>query len=538
MNIGELFVRVGADTSGLQRGMRQAEGSVRSFGRATQSINFDRLRGPLTTLAGQLTGLSPAFGSLTGTLLSMSAGGGIAAGAIAGFALIGGAMRKMGEDVREANKALEDTAKQLDDLSRKRAVGGQLAAFEGLVEARTERRAVQDQIDERQAKIAGRSAVLFAAANEKVQKEIDALNVQLALWDRRIREAQRAMEGAIPEVEGITVSIERLKRASLSDFAGPGLNAFAEGQRPGQPVRQPEWVRKILALNLQPSVTGGAGGGALDNAVGKFRDAVDSFSDGVKEMVKGTFSKEGLANIGQNLAAQGIGFLAGKAIEKVGSLFNSASERLAAAMEQNTRALRATAEFLSAQLTGSGLTEEASAIAKVIQDVINQVAVGGPNKILTIFNELEKAGISLETFHAVAKQLGIDSSSISLETLQQFLDALTKAGAGLEEFGKATGAISEALRNVPEIWSAALARFRVTTSGIGGVVGGSLRDRTLGRLGLPQGGQFVFNGDIILPGVRSGADFYREVETEAVRRTARGGSPVLGDSLRRRVGGV
>lgn len=537
MNIGEMFVRVGADTSGLQRGMNAAEARVRAFGRATESLNFNRLRGPLTTLASQLTGLSPALGTLTGTFLSMAAGGGVAVAAIGGFALIGAAIRKMGEDVREANKALEQTAKQLDELSRKRAVGGQLVAFEGLVEARTQRREIQNQVDERKAQIANRSSILFAAANERVQEEIDKLNIQLATWDRRISEAERAMEGAIPSIEGITVSVERLKRASLSDFAGPGLNAFAEASRPGRTERPPEWVRKILALDLQPTAAGGTGGGALDNAVGKFRDAVDSFGQGVKDMVSGAFSKGGLANIGSSLASQGISFLVGKTLEKVGSLFNSASERLAAAMEQNTRALRATAEFLAKQLSSSGLTDEAETIAQVLQDVINQIAVGGPNKILAIFGALEKAGISLETFHKVAKQLGIDSHNISLETLQQFLDQLRKAGAGLDDVAEATNRITEALRNVPDIWSLTLARFRSVRAagGLGGIGDIQLDQFRSARDTLQRGGVFTFTGNIVLPNVRSGQDFYREVSAEAQRMSARGNvPPILGDFLARR----
>jgi hypothetical protein len=505
MKINEMFVRVGADTTDLQRGMRDAENRVRSFGRATSSINFDRLRGPLTTLTGQITGLSPALGTLAGTLLSMGAGGGVAVAAIGGFAAIGAAIRSMTEDTKEADKALVDTAKRLDEMARKRAVGGQLTASDDAVAIRTKLRELRDQAAPLAESVSARESMgalgqLFGTlADERAR--LESLNIEIATWERRLKNAERAMLDGIPAIEGITVSIERLKQKALTDFGGTGLNATAEAARAavqGGGSTEPPWLRKLTE---------------------SFDAAVEDFGAGVKEMVTSVFSREGLANIGQGLAQQGIGFLAGKAIEKVGTLFTTGAEKIAAAMEQNTRAQRATAEFLSERLTGSELTDEAQAIARVLQDTINEIAVGGPNEILGIFAALKKAGISLETFHAVAERLGIDSKAISLETLQQFLDQINKAGAGVDSLADATERATEALNNVPEIWNAALGRFRSTRTAAGNLV--------------PAGGGNTFTGNIVLPSVRNAQQFYDEMGREATRRTARGGAPVIIDSNQR-----
>jgi hypothetical protein len=389
MKINEMFVRVGADTTDLQRGMRDAENRVRSFGRATSSINFDRLRGPLTTLTGQITGLSPALGTLAGTLLSMGAGGGVAVAAIGGFAAIGAAIRSMTEDTKEADKALVDTAKRLDEMARKRAVGGQLTASDDAVAIRTKLRELRDQAAPLAESVSARESMgalgqLFGTlADERAR--LESLNIEIATWERRLKNAERAMLDGIPAIEGITVSIERLKQKALTDFGGTGLNATAEAARAavqGGGSTEPPWLRKLTeSINAGTVARTGVGGGALDNAVRTFDAAVEDFGAGVKEMVTSVFSREGLANIGQGLAQQGIGFLAGKAIEKVGTLFTTGAEKIAAAMEQNTRAQRATAEFLSERLTGSELTDEAQAIARVLQDTINEIAVGGPNEI-------------------------------------------------------------------------------------------------------------------------------------------------------------
>ncbi len=55
INIGEMFVRLSADTGQLQTGMRAAETSMKRFGTAAQqsAVNLNRLRGPLTSLATQ-----------------------------------------------------------------------------------------------------------------------------------------------------------------------------------------------------------------------------------------------------------------------------------------------------------------------------------------------------------------------------------------------------------------------------------------------------------------------------------------------------
>lgn len=523
MNIGEMFVRVGADTSGLDRGLRGAENRVRGFGTAVGRVNLDRLRGPLTTVAAQLTGLNPALGTLTTTLLSMAAGGGVAVGAIAGFAAIGAAMRKMGEDAVEANKAIVETAKRLDDAARGRAFGGQLQAFEDAVTARTKLRELADQAAPIRAAIGERErlgplANIFGALDQ-LREQLQPIEVETALWRRRLEEAERAMEGAIPAIDGITVSVERLKRATLSDFGGPGLPIAGEQARAALAASRatplPDWVKKALALNLQPMSQGGAGGGPLDNVVGKFRDAVDSFTGGVKDVVQGAFSAEGLANIGANLASQGIGFLAGKALEGIGSLFGGterAMSKLAQALEQNTRALSASADFLAKRLSNAGLTEDATKIAEVLRGVLDRAAVSDDGRInLREFREaLDAAGISMETFNKVAKLLGINIETLSIETLTDFFEATDKATSSIQHFG-------EMLSNVPEIWNAALGRFRAT------------RAAASGMLLAGAGGGMSIGVVNVYGGVRD----LQTLETEVVRRAARGGAPVVRDGNRR-----
>lgn len=553
MQINEMFVRVGADTTGLQRGMRDAENRIRGFGNSVGKVNLDRLRGPLTTVAAQLTGLNPALSTLSSTLLSMAAGGAVTAGAVAGITAIGFAYRKLTEDTRKAREEHEKLVEKINETTRARIAASPqgmqdtIASLRAQLDAAFARRGAA-QSDLAAAQMAGPlfpvSNFLASGAARKAEQEVIDLSRELYNASKAFadswREAQR-LDGMLLSVAS---SADRAKEASEKFWKDFGKRV----QRLEAEVMTSNWARNAMVgrvglplqgalplgdlgvrpnagLGLLPAATGGVGGGRTDNAVKDFADAVGSFRQGVKDMVSDVFGKEGIRSIGANLATQGIGFAAGKIMEQAGRMFTSAAERLAAAMRQNAQALQATAKFLADRLSASGMKDQATEIAAALQRAIDRMRVNtggveGLSDVIILIKELQRAGIEFETVKEIAKTLGITLEAINADTLQQLLEQLNRAGAGVDSLADATERAAEALRNVPEIWNAALGRFRATRTAAGNL--------------LAPGATYAFSGNIVLPNVRSGSDFYREVANEATRRTARGGAPVIVDSNQRR----
>lgn len=244
-----------------------------------------------------------------------------------------------------------------------------------------------------------------------------------------------------------------------------------------------------------------------------------------------------------------IGAVGGKLLSGLNNLLNPLTEAqrlLQQALQQNTAALRASAEFLAKRLQAGGLEDTASLAEKAIQEALDRAATrdnvptkkfrfGGLEVNIAdisalLGQELSKVGLSLQQVAEVANALGIDLSQVTLETLRQFRDQLGKATDGVDSLGETAGKVSEMLSNVPKIWNAALARFRVLAN-----EAASLSSQVTPRsaLALAGGGNnYTFN--VTLPNVRSGADFLNQVDVEVQRRNARGGAPIITDATKRR----
>lgn len=125
-------------------------------------------------------------------------------------------------------------------------------------------------------------------------------------------------------------------------------------------------------------------------------------------------------------------------------------------------------------------------------------------------------------FGEAADELGDARDEIKDLEWKDAADAVT----GL---GDAAAKTAEMLTNVPEIWNVQLGRFRALQAAAGG--SHIVDDRKAFETVAPTSN--TFTGDIILPNVRTGQDFFREVEVEATRRSARGGAPIISDSTLR-----
>ena len=249
-----------------------------------------------------------------------------------------------------------------------------------------------------------------------------------------------------------------------------------------------------LRLKLTP-MTAPAGAADFTEGANRFKDAVGLFGKGVKDMVSGAFGKEGLQDIGSNLAASAISHLVGVMLSDLKELF-AGVDKLAIAMERNTRALTASADFLKRRVEGSGLGEFADMVAAAAEGVLDRIAVGeaDPKQAIVflqakIFEALGKArGIDLSgpateetralydeavaTLNVLAKSLGLDLTGFNEDTLRQLAEALSKAGFGLDDLADSARRTSEALRNVPSGFKIALATFNATQgvamAGVGG----------------------------------------------------------------------
>lgn len=411
---------------------------------------LNRLRGPLTTIAAGAAGANSQAVRLVSTLGMLGLGGGVTAAILAAATPIVTTFNKWSDAAKKYDEALSGASKRLDEIIRKRAQGGQLGAFEDMVSAQTR----AGEIRRERADILANPRALFGQLTKGQQAAVARLSAELAAWERRVDAAKVAMQEGIPAIEGITVAVAKLKTLADVTF-GPGLRSPSPTLTGGGRIAMDGTtrLRRITRDNL------GMGGGATDNAVR---------GPNIGGFIRSLFDPKQFAT---SLLSGGISTLIGGAMGAIGGLFNQAASRLADAMEQNTRALRATADFLAERLTESGFGVEAKAIAKALQETINRIAVGdlesglpGLGQLSTLMAELAKVGIDADTFRKVAASLGIDVGSINADILQQFLDQLTKAGSGLDELENSARRTSEALRNVPSGFKVALAAFNATVA--------------------------------------------------------------------------
>lgn len=538
LTVGELVTVLEVDDRQFRAGMATVQRNVKKLdgqlGTVSANVTrgFDRIRGGATTLAAQFLRVNPAVAQLGSTLASVGAGGHVAVAAVAGAALIGKAWADASEDVKKFEGALADTAKKLDEIIKKGVLGGNLGLFEMLNEARTkagelrnQAAPLQAQRDEMLAAPVASRLPWFAKRLEEVEAELNPLLAELSTWERRIQNAERALLEANEPLAEITVSVSSFKDA-IADL-GPVLEradilaaqAQAEANAAGISAH-----RKFIGGLPKTTLTRITSDGPGAQAVTKFRDAVERFGDGVKQMVKSTFSTDGLKDIGASLTSAAVTFAAGKLVEGISAVFGSfdtAAKRLATAIEKNTRALQADADFLHELVEQSGFGGMADEFVKGIERALSIMAVGkggGKNIFEILDEELKKLGLEpslwtgsfKEQLVGFAKMLGIDVRDE--ETLKQFLEMLGKAGYGLDGLADEAQRTADALKNVPEGWKVAQAMFNATqgvATGAAGVTGTAVVLNYYGDVRVDASGM-------------TAAEIVPAVERELARLAARG----------------
>jgi hypothetical protein len=91
---------------------------LQKMGDASKSagIGINALRGPLTSVVANLSGVQGPLGSLASILLQFSQGGTVAVGVVAGIGVIAGAWRLLTEETRKATKQIEDAVKHATEI--------------------------------------------------------------------------------------------------------------------------------------------------------------------------------------------------------------------------------------------------------------------------------------------------------------------------------------------------------------------------------------------------------------------------------------
>jgi hypothetical protein len=107
--------------AGLARLQGQQQAVATSATGAASQIG--RLREPLTSLAGQAAGVAGPLGQVGSLLLSMSVGGPVTVAAVAGLAVLAGALTHFSKQAREARRAYEDYVASLTAASPLAVVG-------------------------------------------------------------------------------------------------------------------------------------------------------------------------------------------------------------------------------------------------------------------------------------------------------------------------------------------------------------------------------------------------------------------------------
>lgn len=498
---------------------------------------------------------------------------------------------KTASELTEAEKkeafrtaALESARRKIEELG-----GAQNLAGESATRMRV---AFRNAIDELAAIVAQSSDVAgifdgIAIAVESVSERIQTLIYWLKRGEAALLDWKAAAQGLVPGLGDTAAATrsraERLRAEADAMLFGPqggggaGSSAGAGGGETGagmggsaptigavdfrdmdpdlnarnvrrfeaaQRRQRAEQFNRIVFGSGRPFVFTSAATGGYQDTRGKFERAVDkfeggvkSFGEGVKGVVKGAFSSEGLTQIGANLASGAIGFAADKAFSALQGLFDSSAEKLARALEQNTRALQAGGEFLAARLTGAGLADTARVIRVALENTRNRVATndtidgipirtfGKQGAELTFLDELKKAGLSWKDAVKVAETLGINLTGADLnDAIQSFYTQVTNATDGLDGLSGEITKTTDALRNVPEGFKIALATFNATT----GVAAGSVA---------AQSASVVVNhyGDVNVDAQsKPVGQVYEEVMQEGTRRANRGWPSTLPNGMQRR----
>jgi hypothetical protein len=318
---------------------------------------------------------------------------------------------------------------------------------------------------------AGSAAAAAAAAAEAAElaraKAADARKAEL---DRQAKVAAEIMEAAGKRAVAFVQLANRVLGGLRHTSLVPGVDSLIPGINERKRERDANPFLKMGGVTAQAA----PGTGDFTAGVSNFKDAVDGFGRGVSDAFKGFGKLLDPKMIGSNIAGGLLSSFAGSVIgmagealkEGLGGIFDRVSrvqERLANALERNTRALQATGDFLGARLQEAGLSGTASLVEQALQEALNRFAVGDASVIGgvqhlggTFGEELERLGVSIAEMAAVAELLGIDLTTYNEETLNAFLQQLGNATSGLEGM---SSALASATRNMPSWFRVQRATF-------------------------------------------------------------------------------
>lgn len=601
LTIGDLTAHMGFDDADFKAGVARTQAGIKTLDgnlktvSASAALNTNKLRIAFGALATQVTGVNPVIARLGDTLGVFAFGSLFVSGVLIGIAAIGFAWKQLTKDSREIEARIDEQIKKFKELALQQKFGAKTPHLQAIANASADAEFLRERITERTAGIEGANkprlgglatgGVFVDPAKDKtllgwkqqladLVAGIETHRVELARIDADAAEAaekaaeleRKAAERAAPSVEDLNEKINELTSAAreasrildlqvgiLTGTIDPG-DQIREGAAEAGILRRragaEETARRsrfMIGVTPERLTTPTDGSGLLKDQITKFSDAVNAFGDGVKSMVQGAFSKQGLANIGSDLAANAIGFISGKIVDGLGQLL-SGVDRVALAMEKNARALSASSDFIKERLAATGVN--ADKILTAVTDVFDRSVVGELEKnqdtghgqrtdfrtalIDSILGDAKgiasnatRQKISDEIDKA-ARALGLDLSTLgdildpaqAEALLSQFAQALTNAGVGIDDLGEAAKSTAEALRNVPSGFKVALAAFEATQGVSQGSVGAASAAGLMSAAGITVNQMAPVYIDANSKPVD---EAYDEWLREDVRRQAKGG---------------
>lgn len=181
MNIAELFVRVRADVTDVDRRLKAVENSLGRVDRASKSagLSTGRLGNQFAGLAGSIAHVHPVVGNLAGVLGQFAVGGAVTAGVLGGLALIAVAYDQLTKATREATKEQDALIKSLERSIHLKGLGPGGETVDQVGAARERAAALGTQIEKLRAMV-----VLDAmdadvmASNLVIQEKINKLTTE------------------------------------------------------------------------------------------------------------------------------------------------------------------------------------------------------------------------------------------------------------------------------------------------------------------------------------------------------------------------
>lgn len=486
--------------------------------------NLNAFRGSVVSLATSMLRLPGPLVQITGLLGTLALGTGTTIAIIGGITAITGVINLLTKGSRESKKELEDLTERLKALREEHKLG---VAGKGLLDVEAQQKVVDNllassgvpRLDARGGALAKWETMSGGAAKLAEARSLLAF-AQAATFERMNAETAARFE---KQMELANAQLEAQKRLAAKEKAvweeywkvrGAQLIAFVERAQqvfwnmrntPLVPAVDRIRARTTVGLTRLPMTLTPQSrlpnAGAFTEGSSRLLDVLDGLKEGAKNFFSGLKDFRGMgAQLGGNL----FGMAAGELLGSIGKLIQGQS-KLAAAMEQNTQVLRATGDAIGKRLREAGLTDDiGDRLAAAVSDILDRFAFGelGEQRYvdpmlqrafeqLEIFRALEAAGFSLQQLRAWAEAINFDLSTLSEETLAQFLEALNKAGFAADGLADSLGA---ATRGLPSWYRIDAARYLATAP----VASGAMPGGASAARAMPAGSVTHLNGNITL----------------------------------------